>query len=194
MELDVTVAIPVFNGIKVLPVVMDRLGTPDYTGLTHLEVLLLDNGSMDGSLQYAETIVRHKWFKFLNVRSEKQPQRPGGGMANIPMQRRKLAELTKTKYIHYLNQDIVMRPFALIQLFEDFVTRPNCGALSIKYDPKTNHVESGCTLMETEVARKVEWGFTPQSCDCWHLNNSLDKMGLKMEYQENTNAFDVHFR
>lgn len=194
MNLDLTIAIPLYNGIKTIPIVLDGLANPNYTGLEHLKVIILDNGSKDGSAEYVDTIIKNKWFHNLTITKFTEPQKPGGAPANIPVVRTRLSNLVDTKYMLYLNHDIVMRPFAIMNLYEDFIKREKCGALSIQYDPVTTHVESGCTIMGTEIARKIKWGFEGQKCDCWFLKEGLTELGLSMDHQENTSARDVHFR
>lgn len=194
MNVDLTVAIPVYNGINTLPVVLDNLANPNYTGLSHLNVTIVDNGSRDGSSEFVDTIIRNKWFHNLTITKHVEPQRPGGLAANIPAVRAKLAQVVNTKYILYLNHSNILPPYAIVNLYNDFIARTNCGALAIQYDPRTAHVESGCTLMETENARKIKWGYEGQKCDCWFMKESLELLGLSTDHQEGVMARDVHFR
>ncbi len=194
MLIDITIAIPVFNGIKTLPVVLDSLANPKYTGLKNIDVLCIDNGSQDGSAEFLDVVIRNKWYHHLNIIKKSEPQKPGGVTANIPVMRKKLADNVDTKYIMYLNHDIYLAPFAIKDLYEDFISRTDCGALAIQYDPLTTHIESGCTIMETMIARKVKWGYSDNKCDCWFLKESLNEIGLSMEYQEGARARDIIFR
>lgn len=194
MEIDLTVCIPTYNGIRWLPVVLDGLANYHYTGLTNINILVLDNGSKDGTLEYLETVIKNKWYHKLSIFLFKEPQRQGGVEGNIPFVRKRLAELVQTEYMMYLNQDILIEPFAIIDLFKKFISKKKCGAMAIKYDPVIDHIESGATIMRAEHGKQIEWGYVGKKCDCWFLKEGIEKLGLTMEYAEGMYARHVKYR
>jgi hypothetical protein len=100
---------------------------------------------------------------------------------NVAFGKGKILEQVKTPFVFWLDQDVLIRPGDLPTLLEEFKAAEKIGALGIPYMPKTDHVQMGATLMETETARRI--GFDGRGrCVCTNLAKALADEGLEMKH------------
>jgi len=100
---------------------------------------------------------------------------------NVAFGKGKILEQVKTRYVFWLDQDVLIRPGDLPTLLEEFKAADKLGALGIPYMPKTDHVQMGALLMETGVAKRI--GFDGRGrCVCTNLAKALADEGLEMKH------------
>ncbi len=181
---EITVCIPVYNAKNTIGRVLDCL-TKQQLPLT---VIAMDNGSNDGTASLLAELAGRQYY----MRPKSQDHSPldfrffmGAQDRNkTPFQnalamRQSLAKLVKTPYIFFLDADVLMQPFSLIPLFEEFKKAENCGFMGVPYRNPSSHVMLGASVFKTEVFKAIpENTWDGQGCDCQFCHSEVVKMGL----------------
>ncbi|QPJ65006.1 MAG: glycosyltransferase family 2 protein [Candidatus Nitrohelix vancouverensis] len=107
-----SVIVPNWNGMKFVGMCLDSL---TQTTLDDYEVIVVDNGSIDGSREWIEE--NHPW-----VRLVKLPENMGFAIAC-----NEGIKVSKGRYIILLNNDIEVEPDWLEELYLGMERRPDCG-------------------------------------------------------------------
>ena len=108
----VSVIIPNWNGMKFIGMCLDSLNQSDFYGY---EVIVIDNGSVDGSLEMIEK-------NYPLVRLIKNPENMGFAVAC-----NQGIKAAKGEYIILLNNDIEVESNWLTKLYEGMERHPECG-------------------------------------------------------------------
>jgi len=186
----VTVCIPTINSALTLNAVLESIAVQQ---ILHLNVLIYDNGSVDGTPEMIRKQIENKWWKFIEIKLLETTERSGGRVLNIPFMRHRLALEAETEYIFFLDADVMIPPLALETVFNEFENRKYIGMLGIRYEPMHDHVTMGATFMKTEVARKIKWTLTTDACECLNCIKDLQGLGLLSEYHPYLTARHIKF-
>ena len=112
----VTVMIVTYNGRKYLKACLDSVLDQDFP-LDQYDVMVIDNASRDGSADFVE-----QNYPTVKVVRMKQNYGPNGALTMV-------GDLLRTKYVAYLNQDVVVHRRWLIELWEVIKSHPNAGVV-----------------------------------------------------------------
>lgn len=166
-----------------------------------LKLVLCDNGSRDGTQLLlramseagdpwdSNQVVRQFWlerFKDIKV-AEAVPQNEeySPGQARINYHQKimypRMLELVDTPYVLTVDSD-VRPPRRCARIMLDFLKEnPDVGLVGIKYPPKSDHVQHGLAMMETEFRRSLPWEEMRidqlQRCTCVWMNEQVKARG-----------------
>lgn len=98
------------------------------------EVIVVDNGSKDGSLQMLENYKVHKLIKLL-----KNKKNIGFAKAN-----NQALKIAKGKYILFLNSDVIVEKVDFNKLIVYLDKNPKIGALTVKVRLPTGKIDPAC--------------------------------------------------
>ena len=160
--MDITFAIPTYNSAATVMAVLKRLLHQDVKP----RILIIDNGSKDGTLELLEAVIENKWFGPVDIQLETAPQLLGGPRKNIPYMRHKLAQSVETEHVFFLDSDVLLPAHCLLGLKEQLDADPDCVGVSVRCDPLVDHVQFGAILMATDIARQIKWNNTNGQCEC----------------------------
>ncbi len=180
---EITVAIPSYNAVMYLPYIFSRL---QHQKIPNLPVILMDQGSRDGTQGWASSVMGNNFYakksqekNALNFSFFQRQQDPKSHpYVNAMAARQGIAKLVKTKYVFFLDPDVLIKPLVLPRLIDEM---ENTGApyMGLKYEPDAldahpsglKHIMLGATLWKTEKFLKVP-EFThnelKKGCDCNH--------------------------
>lgn len=170
--MDVTFAIPTFNSACTIMPVLQRLFQQDVTP----KILIIDNGSKDGTLEMLQAAIDNKWFGTADIVLQTAPQLIGGRGNNIPYVRHKLAQAVETEYLFFLDSDVLLPTHGMLGLKEYMCQDSNRAGVAIRYEPLVDHVQFGAILMKTEVAKQIKWNSGDGKCECLWAAESLKEM------------------
>ena len=110
--MEISIIVPNWNGIHLVGMCLDSLNKIRFD--SH-EVIVVDNGSTDGSREMIET--NYPWVKLVRL-----PKNLGFAAAC-----NKGYKFSQGKYIVLLNNDIEVDPEWLLELYEGMERHPECG-------------------------------------------------------------------
>lgn len=175
-----TICIPCFNSLPTIRVVLNVLNFQDL----YPKIIILDNGSTDGTFEALSAMKVYKWFKDLDIELRCFGQISNRGHQNINFIRHKFCELVKTKYLMFLDSDVLLPPYILKPLLEVIEKREDLGMLGLKYDVNTNHVKMGATILRSALAKNIKWKKTEDACECLNCAKDLLVRGFKVEHYD----------
>ncbi len=186
---DLTVCIPTFNGSDTLQIALKALAVQSL----ELKVIIADNGSTDGTPEMVEAGIKNNWFKGLDVELHKVGRIEGGKHPNVLMVRKKLADLVKTKFMFWLDDDIKLPPHVMRFMLDEMLRHPETGALGVNYQPYNGHVAIGCVMMVTDCAKKIEWRYDNMPCECMATMKQIEKQDYKVMFMHTVTALDLNY-
>lgn len=180
MSLDetLTVCLPTHNSLCTIRIVLQGLSMQAVRPLT----LVLDNGSRDGTRQAVSTMIRNKWFPNLNLKLETINELSGHASKNIPFVRHKLTDMCKTNFLMFLDSDVLLPPIILQPMIQQMIDNPKLGMLGLLYDPHTNHVKLGATMIRTYLIKDHKWRLEPGKCECVEVSRFIASQGYSVEH------------
>ena len=138
----VTVVIPVYNRVKLIGKALDSVLGNDFDSF---EVIVVDNGSTDGTIEMVESYVNQPNSKVRLIKNDK----------NIIAYSLNLGiKAARGKYIAQLDSDDEYTPHTLRTMSEHLETHPNC-ALAISYYDLID--EDGNPLEEFGIIKHLEY-------------------------------------
>ena len=184
---DLTVLMPTYNGADTI---MKALSALPHQGL-RLRVVILDNESEDGTFELITSAIEKKWFK-MDVEIQKLKRIAGGSKENKCNIRTALAKLAKSKFVFWLDDDILLPPYALRNMYDEMVNNPTWGVFAVQYQVYSPHIPVGATMMPTEVAQMITWTCDiGQPCECNNALEQIKAMGLIPTYYKNAGGIDL---
>ena len=170
--MNITFAIPTFNNACTIMPVLQRLFHQDVKP----KILIIDNGSKDGTLEMLQAAIDNKWFGPADIELQTAPQLMGGRGKNIPYVRHKLCQAVDTEYIFILDSDVLLPTHCILGLKEYMDEDSNRAGVAVRYDPLVEHVQFGAILMTTEIAKQIKWNNGEGKCECLWAIESLTNM------------------
>jgi len=207
---DVSVVIPVFNAFAWLGQAIMALAYGNQS--IPLKVWLCDNGSTD-PLKSALTrepgfSEMTEWLKSLGFVGggildpvlQKSTHRDGTPMEpqerinkNLEHLWKKMTMAVDTRYIWYIDGDVIAPKDSGRVLREYLDTHPDCAFVGIIYDHKTDHVKMGCSMGRTSIMQKLDWQSI--GCPCRWVNYQLRKWGHTVAHIDpHVRPADTHAR
>jgi glycosyltransferase involved in cell wall biosynthesis len=181
MKDNITICIPTYNSLPTIRIVLGSLNFQDI----YPRIIVLDNGSKDGTFEALGAILYNKFFPDLNIELRHFGQISLRKFQNMDIVRHKLVELVKTKYMMFIDSDVLLPPYVIRPMLEVMNKRPDVGMLGLKYDVNTNHVKLGATILRTKPVKDLVWRRTDTECQCNCCAKHLLLKGFKVEhYQE----------
>jgi len=179
-DFDVTVLIPTYNGSDTIQLVLTK-------GLMQQginpKVIIMDNGSVDGTYEMLDTAIKNKWYGGLSIEIHKCERVDAEPKINKCLVRQKLAQMAKTKYTFWLDDDVLLPSFGIRQMLDEIIRMPKCGCLAMQYQAFTPHISIGATLMLTEVSNKIKWQINGREpCECNDAMDQIRKMNYDVMY------------
>ena len=198
--MDITVAIPTHNAAQTMRVCLDKL---QVQRIPDLKVLVYDNGSRDGTFGMMSELMANKYYAikpaldkyslditfFQGKHDDKISPYQNGWLT-----KKLLGKLITTKYIFFLDPDVLIPPNAIPMMIEEFEKHPDAGFMGIQYEPDAKHVMFGSTIWKTEVFNKIgEWDGVAGGCDCNFAKIEVEKMGLKSTHHPTLLAYHYKY-
>ena len=186
-EFDITVLMPTYNGSDTIQLALKALANQG----VNPKVVVMDNGSEDGTHEMLEAAIKNKWFKGMHVELHKLERLDGGPKENKCNIRTALAKMADTKYTFWLDDDILLPSFAIRQMLDEIAKFPTCGIMAIQYQAFTPHIAIGATIMPTEISKKIKWTTNGQPCECSSAVKQIQEMGYRPMHFKRTMARDL---
>jgi len=187
--IDLTFAIPFQNSAKTLPAVVASCFSQNFVP----KILLCDNGSKDGCRQMVDYWLSTEHEQFKTVKLITAIELAAGRSKNISFVRYHLCNLVKSEFIFLLDSDVLLPPFVVSNMVDFMNSAENFGCLGLRCEPLSDHVQFGCCLMRTIVARKIKWQQSHTAagefrCECWHAKQEVEAMDLIVQYFPDSQA------
>ena len=208
---DVTVVIPCYNAFAWLGKTLLALAYGNQS--IPIKVLLCDNGSTDplGSCLRSEpgmsemnAYLGELGFVGGGILSPVL-QKDTNAITNTPLEPqerinknlehlwKKMTMAVKTKYIWYVDGDVIPPKDSGFILRTELEKDKELGFVGVMYDPKTDHVKMGCSMGRTSVMQKLE--FQSMGCPCRWVNYALRSLGHTVKHVEpHVRGADSHER
>lgn len=188
--MNVTFAIPTYNNAPTIMSVLQRLFHQDVKP----NVLIIDNGSKDGTVEMLEAAINNKWFGSADIQIQSAPQLMGGRDKNIPYVRHKLSQAVDTEYLFFLDSDVLLPTHCMLGLKKYMDEDSNRAGVAIRYEPLADHVQFGAVLMKTEIAKRIKWNIGDGKCECLWAIESLKKMNPEWDVVTHPNYQAMHLK
>lgn len=180
----ITICIPCYNNLSTIKIVLGSLNYQDI----YPRIIILDNGSKDGTFEALEGILVNKWFPDLKTELRHFGQISLRKHQNMDLVRHKLCQLVKTKYLMFIDSDVLIPPYCIKPMLKVMEKRKDLGMLGLKYDVNTRHVKIGATILRTELVKDLKWKRTETECQCLCCAKELLIRGFKVEHYDKTQA------
>jgi len=148
--------VPLYNKEKFLAITLKSIISQSFTDF---EVIIIDDGSTDNSLQIAKSYKDKRFYVY-------QQQNHGVSVA-----RNKAAELSKGTYICFLDADDYWLPHHLSEFKKSIDTYPNHQVFCNNYKVETNK----------NTFKSIDFSFLPQSNNHIYLIDNYFKSSLKWD-------------
>lgn len=157
------------------------------------KLLFCDNGSRDGTRALLDYGLENGCFPDGSVSVFAALDLAAGRRKNIPFVRYHLCQKVKSEFIFLLDSDVLLPPFVVSDMVKFLNSAKNYGCLGLRCEPFTDHVQFGCCLMRTVVARKIKWEQSRTTegefrCECWHARKQLEEIGLTVGFYPDSQA------
>lgn len=195
--MNITVAIPIFNGANTIKNVLDRLTMQKIPGLN---VIAYDNGSNDGTRGLlGELFASHYYatkrskdavaINFAFFGGHHEPKHP---YHNALRTRRLIAEIANTEHIFFLDSDVILPVDALTEVGQEL--SPANMYVGIQYEPDCgrshNHVMFGATLWKRSDFLTLPDAYDPsKGCDCKYASDWAIAQGRPAKYHSRLMAY-----
>lgn len=175
---DLTVLIPAKNSAVTASLCLAQLR---HQGIEGARIVYADNASIDGSWEMVQRQVVNN-IHGLPIETYQLNAVPGGRETNIPYMRQSMTKMVSSPYLFWLDADVIVCPRSIAILYEAFKANP-CGLLGIRYEPLSDHVTMGATLMTTAMAKQINW-LIDNHCECKNAAQQLALLGLQSRYHD----------
>ena len=110
------------------------------------------------------------------------------GLENmLAMAKASMVAEVETEWVFFLDADVLLDPGTLRAVYNIAKEDNETGAWCVQYAPVAEHIQWGCTLMRTEIAREIGFSGVGQ-CGCKNLHKDLENHGLRMLLVEGITA------
>jgi glycosyltransferase involved in cell wall biosynthesis len=163
---EITLCMGAYNSSDVLPKVLDGMLKQGIKTF-----ICADNESTDESVELIK-----KWLPEAELFSFKHTP---DFVENCRELRRQMAKRCKTKFLFYLDSDVVLPDGIIEQMANYWDTAEKPGCVSAKYGAvgAGGHIQFGATLVETAIAQQMKLD-DKTLCDCLNFKKEMEAMGL----------------
>ena len=116
-------------------------------------------------------------FKFVRVVPDFRDK-----LRNLCESRKTLVQTVETKYLLWVDADVMVPVGGVRRLREELEADSGLGFVGIPYTYHLDHVQNGCTMMPTELAKKLTWA--PVRCSCYQACQEVTTLGYKVKQVE----------
>ncbi len=184
MNTDLTICIPCHNSLSTIKIVLNALNFQDI----YPKIIVLDNGSKDGTFEALITMVNNKYFPELNIELTHFGKVTRTKFQNLDLVRHKLCDMVSTRYIMFIDSDVLIPPYSIGPMLEQLEHDNRIGMLGLKYDVNTNHVKLGATILRTELVKNLKWKRTDDECQCLCAAKEVLVKGFTVQHYTKTSA------
>jgi glycosyltransferase involved in cell wall biosynthesis len=149
MGLEISVVIPTYNRLEDLRKCLEALERQTF-GCSRFEVVVIDGGSSDGTLDFLEKFVPGTAMRLSYL---VEPKRGAAAARNAGVLRSKAA------YVAFTDDDCIPEPEWLSDLFDSFPRDGNCAGVGGRVTPQANNIISRY-IDYFRVSRAIEFGDT----------------------------------
>lgn len=171
-ECDVTIYIPTRNSVCTFSPVLSRLRMQTLRPV----VFVVDSGSIDGTKEAVQRQIESGVQGGLDLNLLEVPGPDRLKAYSICKVRHFCSEHCKTKILMFIDSDVLLPPDIIGPMLKQLDDNPKIGMLGIRYDPRTNHVKMGATMILAQLAKEHKWRMTDNACEC--INFSKDIFSL----------------
>jgi glycosyltransferase involved in cell wall biosynthesis len=173
--LDVTFAIPTYNSASTLMMVLQRCLMQDVTP----KILVMDNGSKDGTVEMLQAAIDNGCFGKLNIRIQSVQRLLGGRDKNIPYVRFKICQAVDSEYLFFVDSDVLLPAHCTLGLKQMMDEDPNIVGAGIRVDPLADHIQMAAVLFKSEIIKQIRWNCVDGKCECRCALESLQQLNPK---------------
>ena len=184
MNNDVTICIPVKDNLSTIKIILNALNFQDI----YPKIIVLDNGSKDGTFEALTMMIHNKFFPDLNIELKHFGEITRTTFQNMDSVRHKLCEMVDTKYIMFIDSDVLIPPYCINPMLKKLGHDNRIGMLGLQYDYNATHVKLGATIIRTELAKVVKWKRTDDECQCLCCAKEVLVRGYTVEHYTKTLA------
>lgn len=163
----ITICIPTMNSLPTIKLILNSLNFQEI----YPRILIIDNGSKDGTYEAVEVMIKNKYFGDLDLELHSLKGISGRGK-NIEAIRKKFVDMVETEYLFFLDSDVLLPPNIINNLIGEMDEDKNLGMLGVKYDYKAVHVKMGATIFRTENLKDIKWRMGDR-CECYNCAKDL---------------------
>ena len=150
-KIDLTICIPTSNSATTLKLILKSLTYQEINP----NVLIYDNDSKDGTAEMVEAMLKNKFFSLMNLKLSKAIKLQGNRFFNIPFMRYKICQEINTKYLMFLDSDVLIPPNSIKPLLKEFQSDEKNGMVvpqeSITYEKYLNYLEAHKALANIKI-------------------------------------------
>lgn len=107
---------------------------------------------------------------------------------NLDMVRHKLCEMVDTKYIMFLDSDVLIPPHSIKPMLQQLEHDNRIGMIGLKYDYNTTHVKLGASIIRTKLIKDLKWKRTDDECQCLCAAKEILIRGYTVQHYTKTLA------
>lgn len=175
---DITICIPTKNNLPTIKLILNALNYQDI----YPKIIVFDNGSIDGTLEAMQTMIKNKVLGDLDVELIDFGEWTGIREQNLDKMRYELSQMVKTKYLMFIDADVLIPPYVIIPMLDQMEKDVNIGMLGLKYDVMAEHVKIGASILRTNLTQGIVWNRENNKCNCLCAIEYMQLRGFKAEH------------
>ena len=177
---DITICIMTYDDAITLSACIKRLMYQDIIP----NIIVLDAGSYDGGPEMLQKQIDNKFWQKANIKLVREDYNKMGKTERRATAYDKLASLTDTKYIFFVNPKLLLPPFCIVPLIKQMDNDKELGLLGIRGPifMNDNHVCIDPAILRTEDAKKITFEGRLDRCICRNAHPYFRSFGKKIEY------------
>lgn len=178
---DLLIGIPTYNNTLTLTASMKRLLLQNIVP----NVLIYDLGSNDGTPEMIEIQIKNHFFSKMKLELKRDNLSKLGKTVARQKSREKIAEIANTKYIMFLDADVLLPHFCILPMLEELGSDDKLAMISLIYEPVSVsrlHIQLGASILKTEIAKQLKYDLYRESCTCSNVQESIDILGYKSKH------------
>lgn len=181
----VTICIPTHNSLSTIKIVLGAFKFQD----VYPKIIILENGSRDGTFEALAAMIRNRWFKKLKI----DLQFFGSDVTlrkhqNLNMVRHHFCQHVTTPYLMFVDSDVLVPPYCIIPMLDHLDKFPKIGMLALVCDVEAGHVQLGASVLRTELVKDLKWRRQDEECQCICAAKHLLVRGFSVENYTKTSA------
>jgi len=111
----VTIAIPARNNLNTIKIVLNSYNYQ----MIYPKILVIDNGSIDGTLEALQAIIKNKIFPDLEIELINFGEWSGDKKKNIEKMRYELCQRVTSRYVFFNDADVLIPPYVMPSLINE---------------------------------------------------------------------------